>query len=47
MFVKKFRFEQNLVFESQELENVYMKWRQKWMNQILWDVRRKEILGEF
>lgn len=47
MFVKKFRFEQNLVFESQELENVYMKWRQKWMNQILWDVRRKEMLGVF
>lgn len=47
MFLKKFRFEQNLVFESQELENVYMKWRQKWMNQILWDVRRKEMLGVF
>lgn len=46
MFLKKFRFEQNLVFESQELENVYMKWRQRWMNQILWDVRRKEILAQ-
>lgn len=44
MFLKKFRFEENLVFESNELENIYMKWRQKWMNEILWDVRRKDIL---
>ncbi len=45
MFLKKFRFEENWVFGDQELENAFLKWRQKMINDRLWIVRRTDILG--
>lgn len=44
MFLKKFRFEENYVFVSEELKQAYLSWRQKIMNELLWEIRRKNIL---
>ena len=45
MFLKKFRFEENYVFVSEELKQAYLNWRQKIMNELLWEIRRKNIWG--
>lgn len=46
IFSKKFRFENNWVFENKESELKYWNWRQKIIGELLWSIRRKEILGE-
>lgn len=44
MFLKKFRFEENWVFNNTELENAFLNWRQKLIWEVLLEVRRKDIL---
>ena len=46
MFSKKFRFEEEMTFSSNE-ENVrYLKLRDGWMERYLWEVRYEEIMEE-
>lgn len=44
MFIKKFRFEENQVFDNEEQEIFFLKRRERWITVWLWKVRRMNIL---
>lgn len=46
LFEKEFRFEEEWIFMNTEMEFQYLCWRRKMIREWLWDVHRKEILGE-
>lgn len=46
MFLKKFKFEKDWCFVNDEIELKYLEWRQKVMEKWLWNIRKKEVMGE-
>lgn len=46
MFLKKFRFEEDLKFANDEAKFIYFQQRQKKISENLWKVRKKEIMKE-
>lgn len=46
MFLKKFRYEEDLKFANDETEWMYFQQRQKRISENLWKVRKKEIMKE-